>query len=312
METTNIDKANYVFDLMRLRDNFSGYHFKLKNSHNTKGGRVESNEMFEMYLRIGLIDQNEFNIINDYLDAIRKYHEDLSDKINEYGNCLNELNNYIESIGDEKNRPDEILLKLSNLGHSKLETPKFPLELHEISSKLPESRRYFIISLQNDFSEINNHIYYLENIVSNINNNIKDFNELGQYNGADYTYGPVFYVQQINEKRAIINKLNETLNSESLSDKDIKIIENDIRRAHDNIASSRCYVDKYIPILDQYGVIKINNDAGIPDYIDITHNTISDNLSVTISGFKVFDSSGIQKMIDDFYKPVITPPPPVN
>ncbi|HHR6130260.1 TPA: hypothetical protein ACS72K_001866 [Providencia alcalifaciens] len=305
MDANNLNKINHKLEMDRLYFDSNKYMKELRISNEKLKGAVIDNNLgyFNSFIHdaldAGIINEDELNAITDYIDATEQYYNDLNDKYREYGSLFSEIRNYIYDGQSTKNDLDGMLEKIEKLEDFELMPPEFTQELEAISSKLPEKGRNLLNNSKNKVSAMKYTISYLESTVDMFDHSISEFNETGEYTGFDHIDDLKLYNETIIERRAYINEQNRKLESDNLSyDERMEIMKN-IDDANHNLSGHLYAVSQVNDILENNGYKVFHNSAGVSGYIEINDNIITDNLLVTIAGFKVYDSSVIQEIADD-------------
>lgn len=313
LNTSNLDKVNHKLELHEIYETSIKNMKYLKESNENLKERILDNNLGHHKaftvdaLEVGIINEDELDIIIDYLNSTEQYHNNFKNKYLEYVNLLDDLYNYIHNGQSTEDDINGILDRIDVLNESKLIPPEFTQELEVISSKLPKEGRYLLTESQGKIKATNNEISILEKEVGEFYDVLKEFNEIGIYIGIDRLDDIKQYREAIIERRAYINEKKARLESDNLSyDKRIEIMKS-IDDAKYDLSSHIYVVSQVKDILENHGSKVFHSGIEVPEFIDIDHNVISDNLLVTIAGFKVYDSSAIQEIADYYYLGPMTP-----
>lgn len=313
MDTKNLNKVNHKLEMDRFYTESSGYVKGFnKSSENLKKVITDNNlgyfNAFERdALNVGIINENELNTIIIYLDDTWWYHIDLENECREYDRLLGNIRDYIYNGQSTEKDLDEILEKINRLEEFELTPPEFTQELKVISSKLPEEGRYLLTKSQNQILATQHSIANLRKTIDELNDSIKEFNETGKYTGFNHISDLEQHGEVIIERRAYVHEQSKKLASGNLNHDDIVDVKANIDKANNDILNNIYMVSQKLDILDSNGVRVLHNSVGIPEYIDVTHDIMSDNLSITMAGFKVYDSTTILNMANYYTLEPILP-----
>lgn len=302
MDTKISNNVNHKLEMDRFYTESSGNVKDIKKSNeNLKKVVIDNNlgyfNAFERdALNVGIINEDELNIIINYLYDTEQYYNNLEGKYLDYCRVLGDVSDYIYNGQSTEKELDELLEKIKKLEEFELTPPEFTQELKAISSRLPEEGRYLLTESQSQILATEHSIVNLRETIGELNDSIKKFNETGKYTGFDHIGDLEQHREAIIERRAYVHEQNEQLESGNLNNDDMASIKANIDMAKNDISSHINMVSQKSDVLNSNGVRILYNSIGIPYYIDITHDIMSDNLSITMAGFKVYDSTTILDM----------------
>lgn len=247
------------------------------------------------------ITYEEHAIAKEHLAYLDSHFNKMVECIEIYKKIAIEVRSYLNNPANRKKDAFSILEKF---GEIKANIPAIPVMSNDLREKIAQfdpRLNDILLKLNSEAINYRRNFLYLNQVASNLNATIYNYDKYGEYKGSSYLNHQEIFSKNIVESKNRVDLLKQSIDVGKLSGYELEQAQKEIYNREENIEKITDFSNRISEIISSVEAEEKNkNNDRMLDFINISNYENFDNLSITIAGFKVFESTIIQKIADNY------------